>query len=122
MKITMVTQMKIITMTTTMPMVVLGLTMLEEQQAAAAAAAAAVEEGRAVDAGGWTKHCMIGVLAHPLVLRHLVLALARRRSTRAAPRGSLHEGRSTGVAPRGPLHGGVADLFYIDVRSILMVL
>ena len=25
----------------------------------------------------------------------------RRRSTRAAPRGSLHEGRSTGVAPRG---------------------
>ena len=30
---------------------------------------------------------------------------ARRRSTRAAPRGSLHEGRSTGVAPRGPLHG-----------------
>ena len=25
-------------------------------------------------------------------------------------------------APRGPLHGGVADLFYTDVRSILMVL
>ena len=47
---------------------------------------------------------------------------ARRRSTRAAPRGPLHEGRSTGVAPRGPLHGGVADLFYTDVRSILMVL
>ena len=47
---------------------------------------------------------------------------ARRRSTRAAPRGSLHEGRSTGVAPRGPLHGGVADLFYTDLRSILMVL
>ena len=35
---------------------------------------------------------------------------------------ALHAGRSTGVAPRGPLHGGVADLFYTDVRSILMVL
>ena len=46
----------------------------------------------------------------------------RRRSTRAAPRGALHEGRSTGGAPRGPLHGEVADLFYTDVRSILMVL
>ena len=50
-----------------------------------------------------------------------------RRSTRAAPRGSLHEGRSTGVAPRGPLHGGrstggVADLFHTDLRSILMIL
>ena len=49
-------------------------------------------------------------------------ALHAGRSTGAAPRGSLHEGRSTGVAPRGPLHGGVADLFYTDVRSILMVL
>ena len=43
----------------------------------------------------------------------LTLPAARRRSTRAAPRG---------VARRGPLHEGVADLFYIDVRSILMVL
>ena len=32
------------------------------------------------------------------------------------------EGRSTRAAPRGSLHGGVADLFYTDVRSILMVL
>ena len=49
----------------------------------------------------------------------------------SAPRGPLHEGRSTGVAPRGLLHEGrstraaprgVADLFYTDVRSILMVL
>ena len=66
----------------------------------------------------------------------------RRRSTRAAPQWSLHGGRptralqtprgslyggfanSTGVAPRGlcKLHEGVADLFYTDVRSILMVL
>ena len=52
-----------------------------------------------------------------------------------APRGSLHggplhAGRSTGgrstraapqgVAPHGPLHGWVADIFYTDVRSILM--
>ena len=34
----------------------------------------------------------------------------------------LHGGRSTGVAPRGTLHGGVADIFYTDMRSILMVL
>ena len=39
----------------------------------------------------------------------------RRRSTRAVPRGSLHEGALHG----GALHGGVADLFYIDVRSII---
>ena len=44
-----------------------------------------------------------------------------------APRGPLHGGRSTRAAPRGSLHegrstGGVADLFYTDVRSILMVL
>ena len=54
------------------------------------------------------------------------------RSTRAAPRGALHAGRSTRAAPRGSLHGvcstraaprgGVADLFYTDARSILMVL
>ena len=31
---------------------------------------------------------------------------ARRRSTRAAPRGSLHAGRSTRVAPRRSLHAG----------------
>ena len=49
-------------------------------------------------------------------------ALHAGRSTGVAPRGSLHEGRSTGVAPRGPLHGEAADLFYTDVRSILMVL
>ena len=35
-------------------------------------------------------------------------------STRAAPRGSLHAGRSTVE--------GVADIFYTDVRSILMIL
>ena len=40
----------------------------------------------------------------------------------AAPRGPLHEVCSTRVAIRGPLHGGVADLFYTDVRSILMIL
>ena len=36
---------------------------------------------------------------------------------------ALHaEGCSTGVAPRGgPLHGGVADLCYTDVRSILIL-
>ena len=34
-------------------------------------------------------------------------------STRAAPRGPIYAGRST---------GGIADLFYTDVRSILMVL
>ena len=39
-----------------------------------------------------------------------------------APRGPLHGGRSTRAAPRGSLHEGVADLFYTDVRSILMVL
>ena len=41
-----------------------------------------------------------------------------------APRGPLHGGftNSMGVAPRWPLHEGVADLFYTDVRSILMVL
>ena len=40
-----------------------------------------------------------------------------------APRGPLHGGHSTtGVASRGPLDGGVADLFYTDVRSILTVL
>ena len=39
-----------------------------------------------------------------------------------APRGPLHGGRSTWAAPRGSLHEGVADLFYTDVRSILMVL
>ena len=39
-------------------------------------------------------------------------------------RSMLHAGRSTGGLQtlRGPLHGGVADLFYNDVRSILMVL
>ena len=34
------------------------------------------------------------------------LGMVRRRSTRAAPRGSLHGGRSTRVAPRVPLHAG----------------
>ena len=43
---------------------------------------------------------------------------ARRRSTRAAPR----EGRSTKVTLRGLFHGLVVDLFYTDVRSLLMVL
>ena len=41
-------------------------------------------------------------------------ASVRRRSTRTAPQGALHAGRSTGE--------GVADMFYTDVRSILMIL
>ena len=34
----------------------------------------------------------------------------------------LHADRSTEVTPQGVLHGEVADIFYTDVRSILMVL
>ena len=45
------------------------------------------------------------------VLGDLYKEVVRRRSTRVAPRGSLHAGRSTGVAAREPLHEGVADLF-----------
>ena len=40
----------------------------------------------------------------------------------AACPSALHAGRSTRVAPRGPLHGCVVvDLFYTDVRSILIL-
>ena len=59
---------------------------------------------------------------HPLRNGLVTIEQARRRSTRATPRGPLHGGRSTRAAPRGSLHEGAADLFYTDVRSILMVL
>ena len=39
----------------------------------------------------------------------------------AAGTSALHGSRSTGGVPHGPPHARVADLFYTDVRSILMV-
>lgn len=45
-----------------------------------------------------------------------VMSTVRRRSTQAAPRGSLQEGHSTGVAPRGSLHGGhYIYIYYVEM-------
>ena len=59
-------------------------------------------------------------LQHPLQeTKVYVTAPRRQRSMQAAlHRGPLHAGHSTQAAPHGLLYrGGVADLFYADVRS-----